>query len=96
MVQNSKCIVIFFTSLFLIPINPIKVGQEVWGVGGREKGNIVAPKREKGELGAPKGKRDHDGKDSWDRAPLSNQTTRKPASTHAPHDMKRLPTWAHH
>ena len=31
------------------------------GVGGREKGKLVAPKREKGKLGVPKGKREKGG-----------------------------------
>ena len=34
----------------LIPISPTKVGKEVWGAGGREKGKFVGGKREKGKL----------------------------------------------
>ena len=33
-----------------LPISPTKVGLEVWGVGGREKGKFPGPKREKGKL----------------------------------------------
>ena len=45
------------------PISPTKVGYEVCGVGGREKGKLVTPKREKGKLSAPNEKRENGGKD---------------------------------
>ena len=54
------------------------------GVGGREKGKLVAPKRAKGKLGAPEGKKENGGKDFCDPIPLGNQTAFTHERTHAP------------
>ena len=60
-----------------------------FGVGGREQGELVAPKNGKGKVGRPKRERENGGSGFWDRIPLGNQTT----CTHERNEKKRFPGW---